>query len=228
MELSRGLESAANNSKKLKPLATAAPQETVRKVTMAEKDGGVICHRCGGKGHKTPSCCFKNAKCHHCGKVGHLKKVCRSKGKPARGNKHPVCTLPWRGGVWWGWGIPGTSSWFRNKFTPVKVNLIINEQPLCMEVDTGVAPLIISETTFHLLWPTANLSPSNVRLCTYSGEALSVLGTVSVCVQYKEQSAQLPLLVVQGKGLVFSDKVGCNDWQVKRSINYMRVHCTPC
>lgn len=93
-----------------------------------------------------------------------------------------------------------------------------------MEVDTGVAPLIISETTFHLLWPTANLSPSNVRLCTYSGEALSVLGTVSVCVQYKEQSAQLPLLVVQGKGLVFLDKVGCNDWQEIHQLHESSLH----
>ena len=200
MELAQGLESAAKNAREMKPLATAVPpQETVHKVTTAEKDGSVVCHRCGGKGHKAPLCCFKNAKCHHCGKVGHLKKVCRSKGKPARGKKHPVhCLEEEESDEGEEYLIlhlgSGTSS------PPVEVNLVINEQPLCMEVNTGVAPSIVSETTFHQLWPTAKLSPSDVGLRTYLGEALSVLGKVDVCIKYREQSAQLPLLVVQGKG----------------------------
>ena len=88
----------------------------------------------------------------------------------------------------------GTSS------PPVEINLVINEQPLYMELDTGVAPSIVSETTFHQLWPTAKLSPSDVRLRTYSGEALSALGKVNVCVKHKEQKCSVTTVGCTGQG----------------------------
>ena len=42
--------------------------------------------------------------------------------------------------------------------------------------------------------------PSNVRLHSYSGESIPVVGTVNVVVKYGTQTATLPLLVVKGAG----------------------------
>ena len=41
-------------------------------------------------------------------------------------------------------------------------------------------------------------TPSKVKLHSYSGESIPVLGTVDVCVKYGDQTAILPLLVVRG------------------------------
>ena len=42
--------------------------------------------------------------------------------------------------------------------------------------------------------------PSSVRLHSYSGESIPVVGTVNVVVKYGTQTATLPLLVVKGAG----------------------------
>ena len=42
--------------------------------------------------------------------------------------------------------------------------------------------------------------PSSVRLHSYSGESIPVVGTVNVVVKYGNQTATLPLLVVKGAG----------------------------
>ena len=58
----------------------------------------------------------------------------------------------------------------------------------------------MAETTFREHWPQRSLSSSQVRLCSYSGEAIHVLGTVDVNVTYKGQSHKVPLIVVKGSG----------------------------
>ena len=44
------------------------------------------------------------------------------------------------------------------------------------------------------------LQECKTRLSTYSGEPLSVLGTLEVEVQYEGQRAHLPLFVLKGDG----------------------------
>ena len=83
------------------------------------------------------------------------------------------------------------------------MEVVIDNKPVSMEIDTGVGPSLVSEATFKALWPDRALSGSTVRLRTYSGEPITVLGTMNADVQYKEQNAQLPLLVVQCDGPSF-------------------------
>lgn len=173
----------------------------MHKVDSTDKSSkGINCHRCGVKGHKAPSCRFKNARCYKCGKVGHIKRVCCSKGKPTR--KNHTCLVHC---VTEGDEEPtdeyhlfslGSSS----NSPPVKVEVVIDNKPVSMEIDTGVGPSLGSEATFKERWPDRILSPSTVRLRTYSGEPITVLGMVNADVQYKEQKAQLLLLVVQCEG----------------------------
>ena len=67
-----------------------------------------------------------------------------------------------------------------------------------MEIDTGATYSLVSETTYQELWPDRGLDKSIVKLCTYPGEALEVLGNIPVVVEYENQLSQELLLVVKG------------------------------
>ena len=71
-----------------------------------------------------------------------------------------------------------------------------------MEVDTGAAATIISEETFKKLTAQKKLEmkPTQVKLRTYNGESVKILGTVDVVVFYEGQKKQLSTLVVEGSG----------------------------
>ena len=77
----------------------------------------------------------------------------------------------------------------------------IDNQVVDMEVDTDAACSLMSEVSFRELgWPSRKLSKVDLRLCTYSGEPIPVLGTLTVNVKYKGQVYREPLLVVKGDG----------------------------
>ena len=61
--------------------------------------------------------------------------------------------------------------------------------------------------------------PSTVKLRTYTGEEIGVLGCISVNVHSNEQEAQLPLLVVKGKG---PSLLGSN-WLTKLRLNWQEI-----
>ena len=83
---------------------------------------------------------------------------------------------------------------------PITVELEIQGKPVVMEVDTGTAVSVISETTYKELFPNLTLKEVPMGLKTYAGERIPVLGEVVVEVSYHEQNHQLSLVVVKGKG----------------------------
>ena len=58
----------------------------------------------------------------------------------------------------------------------------------------------MSETTCNQLWPGRCLSATDVRLHSYTKEPISVLGLMEVKISVHNQTANLPLLVVEGRG----------------------------
>ncbi len=59
----------------------------------------------------------------------------------------------------------------------------------------------LSETTYNQLWPKRTLSPSEIKLCTYSQEAITVMGCCNVDIDYKGQTVkEMPIIVVKGNG----------------------------
>ena len=84
---------------------------------------------------------------------------------------------------------------------PINVNLLVNEHQVRMELDTGAAISVISEQIYKtVLSQQPPLQVSNLQLHAYTGEKLTVLGQVSVNVQYGDQSLGLPVIVVSGTG----------------------------
>ena len=68
---------------------------------------------------------------------------------------------------------------------------------------------LISEATNEQLWQEnhSKLNETKVKLRTYSGEMLKVLGSIIVDADYEAQKAQMPLLAVAGT--VLFGKTGC-------------------
>ena len=86
---------------------------------------------------------------------------------------------------------------------PLKVTVCVDNVELDMEVDTGASVSIISEETYNRLWPEgqqSSLQESAITLRTYSGEQLSIKGTLPVDIQHKDQKACLQLVVATGRG----------------------------
>ena len=112
------------------------------------------------------------------------------------------------------------------KVAPYLTTVAVNNAKLQMEIDTGSALTLISQATYSSLWP-EGLSPplqsTTVRLRTYSGEELEVLGRAEVEVRYGGQVLEgLGLVVVGGGGpsLLGRDWLGRLrlDWREVRSL----------
>ena len=69
-----------------------------------------------------------------------------------------------------------------------------------MELDTGASVTIVSDRTWREELGGGALSKSLVRLKTYTGQNLKVLGEKNVRVEYGDQVKTLPLYVVEGDG----------------------------
>ena len=103
---------------------------------------------------------------------------------------------------------------------PLEVKVKIEGQPLVMELDTGAAESLVSETVYRHLFPYKSLQHCNTQLRTSSGERLPVLGQVQVAVHCGNKQACLPLRVVPGNG---SSLLG-RDWLQRLSLDWNCIH----
>ena len=72
-----------------------------------------------------------------------------------------------------------------------------------MEIDTGASLSLISKTTYDKLLSSATLPPlkaKQIKLHTFTGEEIIVLGSISVTAQSETHTCTLPLVVVEGDG----------------------------
>ena len=164
-----------------------------------EGGGKKTCYRCNRGGHSPQDCKWKEAICHKCDKKGHISPACRN--TPKQSTTHHVETrdsntddsdsdndirlLAIRRG-----GRDGSL------ITSAEIAGVQIE----MEIDTGAAVSIISETTWRDCLPHLKWEPSRQHLSTYTGERIKVLGEAVVPVRCNGQTAQVPLIVVPGKG----------------------------
>ena len=192
MEIARTFESAVQDArhfqegpKQSQPLPVNALQKGATATTLTAKNQ---CYRCGGS-HKASSCTFKESTCHHCKKKGHLAKMCQNHRDPTTTGKsttkgmHQV-TLDDDGtqdDVYRMYNLLGPQT------NPIQVTVSIENQDVLM---AGALLSVISETTHKLLSSVPPLQPTQAKLCTYTGESLGVLGSISVSVQHNEQQKQ--------------------------------------
>ena len=205
VDIAKGMEAATRDSHELQGQAPSI--QAIHSSTAAKANGGNApnkpCYHCGKKNHLPKECYFKSAVCRKCNKKGHISKVCKPRQQkgdsPSSGNPHKKTQWVQAEDTSDSEELPVLR--VHNKSShPIWVKMKINDKPLQMEVDTGAAVSIISETTKNRLYPMVSLTAPSVVLRTYTGEAMSVLGEMKAKVEYKDQSHYLTLMVVKGGG----------------------------
>ena len=214
LELAQGLETASKNVQTLQgAVASATAENSVQRINARERlplRAGVMqsvnttergpCSRCGKSNHVSSKCRFKNAKCHNCGRIGHIKAACRSRPRKTmqpRDKQRDVKNLQEEESV------PEYTLFSIGDGEgrePLEVDLEVDGLTLRMELDTGASLSLISKSIFKQRWPSESLQPTTIKLKTYSGEPLEVLGSLEVHVRHGVNKAKLPLLVVGGDG----------------------------
>lgn len=218
----QAVEIADQQVKALQGVGAEKTDEPVNKVDDRDRYGSreQTCYRCGGMNHRQADCRFKGAKCHECGKVGHIARACRTRGRagtPVKqknrssrsGSTHLIEkeesdeAEPNSDGEYEPlYNLNKVSNARRKVYT---TRPTLNGVVLEMEVDTGAARSLISEATYRQLWSrndqaTPPLKVTQVKLRTYTGQSIEVLGSIDVTVRVNGQIADLSLLVVAGSG----------------------------
>ena len=178
------------------------------------------CYRCGNQGHISTTCRYSDYTCRRCGKQGHLERRCRGEkketgtggaskqgaSKPAAIRTVCACTAHGDGGA----GDPNHGdglnmdllSLYRlgrqEAADPVMVDVMVNGGPVRMEVDTGAAVSVMSQSSYERIRGDQPLRESGLKLKTYTGEIVTPRGVATVDVAYQDQQRQLPITVVEG------------------------------
>lgn len=209
VELSTSMEMATRDAQQL----SAGTQVHKLSSESTTKTSDRPCYRCGKTGHEAQECWCRELDCRHCGKTGHIERVCRNKNRAEKQhtevkksgfrrnkkkyvnklehNQHgssgnesddeTVCVLSIRDnddGYW---------------VTPLLENSCVR-----MQIDTGSRLSMVSEAIYREKLKHLTLQPTKLRLRTYTGEAVPVLGFVKATVEYNEQKRALPLYVIAG------------------------------
>ena len=222
IETAMAAESVDKSTKSFKE-----PGPAVNAVSFSKpsKSDSVSCYRCGRKNHEPKNCRFQNENCYRCGKRGHISSVCRASGRdleettettsqPQRSRERQQRRSNQR-------HVRHVAFERRNDSTdsdsddlkikqvfvigakssdPFEVEMYLNDKPIRMEVDTGAAVSIISRSQQRQLLPNVPVLSSNIRLKTYTGERIDVIGELMVNVSHHQQSESLPLIVVDEEG----------------------------
>ena len=210
MELATAMETADKNTSDLQngnPSARENPEEqAVNRVTKdppkdpklpprnsKQPNATRECFRCGGQFHDADHCRYKNEECFKCQKKGHKADKCRSNRKPGRrnvrksGNTHHMETTEEE--------EEECTMFHMNtkEKEPHRVEIKLNGVHTSMEVDTGTAASIINEETYKRISEgnqvknRTQLETAKVKLRTYTGKLVKVMGTLNVIVKYEKQ-----------------------------------------
>ena len=106
-----------------------------------------------------------------------------------------------------------------NSAEPIVITCLLNDVPTDMEFDTGASLSVINQTTYSQISRGESLQKTEVKLKTYTGESIPVIGTVNVHVKHKCQQEVLPVLVVKETGPNLMGR----DWLCKIKVDLGKI-----
>ena len=234
IETALAMETADKDSKTLQESKGSNVQQVSKIPTQTNWKQSRPCYRCGKANHHSSKCRFIGATCRTCGKTGHIATVCNSgKSNKATPTRSPPQITPSQQSK-----LTSTRAHYMEKEEvsksdelhlfaigtsskpkPLTCEVIIEGSPLVMEIDTGAEVSIISEGTRQAIFPELQPVKSNVLLKTYTNEVMAVVGELQVKVQYGEQTENLNLIVVSGRGPSLLGR----DWLQKLRLHWQNI-----
>ena len=214
------MPTAAENVNKLKARSQPRTAGATSKLS-----ADLFCTRCGRNNHDQSSCYFKEKCCLLCTKKGHTKKMCKTKvvkshkiAKVHSMDEQADLTSD-------GEELLASMNLFAvNKVIakPMVVNLLVNDIPINMELDSGSPVSLMPLKMFHQLLKgeVAKLQRSDLCLTTFTGESLKVRGYLPVDVKYETQSYKLALYIVDSGNATLLGR----NWLQRIKINWQNVH----
>ena len=191
------------------------------------------CIRCRSRRHTPSRCWARSRRCYQCGEMGHVREACplAGTGRPGRVGQveeddipppEPLET-PAAGGDDTGetYRLLYQSTAPRKCHSPLFVDITLNGRAVSAELDTGAAVSVCSVEQLEKLFPEGGppIRPSTRKLCTYGGDRLSLRGETIVCVQYRSNAVNLPLIVIEGTGpLLFG-----RDWLTHFQLDWAEI-----
>ena len=202
LEISQAMEAATKQTMELQGATPVDSANYVRSGThkATARQTKKPCYRCGGK-HSPNDCRFKDQQCNKCNKTGHIAKMCHSSNNTRVTKKvqyvdnatpvdthnssdDDICLL----------NINSMSTDHK-----IIIHPLLNGKQVPMEVDTGATKTVMSVNTWRSLGK-PKLNSCDLILKTYSGEILKVKGMATIDVQFNQQTASLPVVVLAGNG----------------------------
>ncbi|XP_055836596.1 uncharacterized protein K02A2.6-like [Episyrphus balteatus] len=148
------------------------------------------CYRCG-RNHNPNTCPAKNWECFLCHAKGHTSTFCKKKN---RNQVNAVNTLDTEA-----MSINTIESSDTCAQGPLQCELLVNGQPVTMEIDTGATESILSEAEFILRFPKAKLNNIVNNLCSVTGSIIKELGSMNAEVSLGVEKFVLKLIVIEGQ-----------------------------
>ncbi|XP_043193617.1 uncharacterized protein K02A2.6-like isoform X5 [Amphibalanus amphitrite] len=215
----------------------SGPQRTIRSAQPGHRDAptsadsakyGRSCWRCGNRhGGK---CRFESAKCYACGRQGHISRCCRQQASSVHhqgvsgeqpdddsGAVEPVLLE--------NLSTPSQPVYVVNRAQvsspPIWCPVQICSTQVNMELDTGAGVTLIDEHTYRRFQKRPKLNSSPVKLRSFTGNTIPVLGEFSTDVTYNGRLyRQLPIVVVHGSAPCLLGR----NWLEKMQICWSDVH----
>lgn len=205
IDISTSMEMAAREAQQL-----SASTQVHKVFTQSTKKAisGQPCYRCGKPGHQAPECWCKDLDCRNCGKKGHIERVCRNKKFQTnkqygeRKNKKHVNKIAHEqdedSDCESDKNAVHVLSVTDNDDDGYWVTLQLENKPVRMQIDTGTRVSLVSEVVYKEKLQHLTLRATKLKLKTYTGQSVRVLGAVNVTVTHNNQEKTLPLHIVSG------------------------------
>lgn len=147
------------------------------------------CKRCG-QSHKN-KCPADGVKCHECGRMNHFARMCFSKNKFVKqvyadnesGEEEDDLFI-------------GVVSKEAKVATEWNVEVTVNKKKIVCQIDTGAQANILSSETADMLKIKDILKNTSMRIFTFSGERIPVLGTVDLNIWYTNKNFNSKFFIV--------------------------------